>query len=385
MPGETAFSLDEYLAVLRELVSIDSKTLYAEGVRRAARFMEKRLGALGLATELIEVADLGPGVFACNRPKAERFDVLLSAHLDTVQPVGFAESHPFRIEGTRAYGPGVADCKCGVVAIEFLLRMLPPAVLEKLSVAVLLSPAEEVGPPVYLDFLAQYGRRADCALVLEPGRPENGATKIHKGCVWFNLYFKGFAAHAGGSFEKGRSAVNAMVRAIGGINTVASDIPGVTMNCGVVRGGSVPNTVPDRAEAHFDFRFERDEDREEVLRRVRALVDAGFGPGITTRMEIETNLGAMPFTEKSARLIALVDETSKALGQPPVLWRTSGGVSDANVFASSGAATIDGMGPCGDNCHNIDLEYLDLETVEPRIRLAAGTLRRLAELRGQSA
>lgn len=137
-----------FLADLAPLVNIDAGSRNVAHVTQLAQHMKSLYDALGFHTELQSFGpDIGVGLLATNAPDAEHYDVLLNAHLDTVYPDGTAATRPLRIEDNRVLGPGVSDCKGGVLLIYYALKALPPSARNQLKIAVLMNPDEEIGSP----------------------------------------------------------------------------------------------------------------------------------------------------------------------------------------------------------------------------------------------
>ncbi len=264
--------MKEFLTDLEELVKIDSKSGYAEGVSQVADVMEKRFTSVGWTVTRHKVGEKwGPGLVITNFTDQAAYDVVICAHMDTVQPVGHAAKYPLTIDGTVAHGAGAGDDKASLNAVWYICKELPKSVTEKLRMCVLLSPAEEIGPAELNEFLLDFGKRAKYALVYEPGRPDGSFVKARKSCNWIKLEFEGVSAHAGNNPQDGRNAIDAMARAIPQINKIVKDYPGVTINTGVVQGGTVPNTVAAHAEVTFDLRTVKNTHIKAVTDRIEKL------------------------------------------------------------------------------------------------------------------
>ncbi len=372
------FPLEAFIRDLEEIVRIDSKTGHEEGVNEIAGILEKRFTSIGWATMRKPFATRGDLFLASNTPGFESFDVILCAHADTVQPVGNAAKYPLRIDaGNIAHGAGVADDKSSLTALWWICKMLPKDLLGKLKIAVVVNPGEESGSPEIRSFLTDFGSRAPVAMVYEPGRPGGGCVKARKGALALELRFKGLTAHAGNNPEMGRNAIEAMALAIPQVKAIARKYRDVTLNADIVEGGTTVNSIADRAMVKFDFRFFDDETRDKVVADVQALCDAGFAPGVSTELHYGSS-SALPYTEKSAKVVALVNQAARDLGQAEPQWLSVGGASDGNKFAGGGAAVVCAMGVVGGDLHNPEKEWSDLNTVEPRIALGIRTLELLA-------
>lgn len=145
-------------------------------------------------------AERGKALLATNRPDAKRFDIVFCAHTDTVQPVGSAAKHPFRLVDGIAYGAGVADDKSSLNAVWWVAKDLPARVTDRLAVAVVFNPGEESGSKATSAFLRGVAQKSDRVMVFEPGRgeiPGGGFVKVRKGAIFLKVRFHGKAAHAG--------------------------------------------------------------------------------------------------------------------------------------------------------------------------------------------
>ena len=380
LAADAPVPMEEFLADLEELVKIDSKSGHAEGIRQVADIMEKRFASIGWTVTRHEVGEKwGPGLVITNFPDQSAYDVVICAHMDTVQPVGNAAKYPLTIDSTVAHGAGAGDDKASLNAVWYICKELPKSVTEKLRMCVLLSPAEEIGPSELNDFLLDYGKRAKYALVYEPGRPDGSFVKARKSCNWIKLEFEGVAAHAGNNPQDGRNAIDAMARAIPQINKIVKDYPGVTINTGVVKGGTVPNTVAAHAEVTFDLRTVKNTHIKAVTDRIEKLAKKGFGKDVKTTVSYPSTGFAMEYTKASEKLVKVVEQAAAKLGHKKPVWLSVGGASDGNTLSGAGLGVVDAMGVCSGNLHNPEKEFVDLTTVTPRIRLGQKVLELLAK------
>ena len=378
---KTPFDLHAFTAEVAELVSIDSKTGHEEGNTRIVEIFAECFRSIGWAVETPYCEGRGKALLATNRPDAKRYDVVLCAHTDTVQPVGNAAKHPFRLVDGIAYGAGVADDKSSLNAVWWIAKDLPVSVTDRLAIAVVLNPGEESGSKATSAFLRGVAKKSDRVMVFEPGRgevPGGGFVKVRKGAIFLKVRFHGKAAHAGNNPQDGRNAITAMALAIPEIQSIASKYPGVTINGDLVSGGTAVNTIAAEAEVTFDLRFADNASRDKVLADIKALCERGFLEGVRTEMVPPGRSGAMAETEASRALMALVDGAAADLGQPAPKWLTVGGASDGNLFAEYGAGVVCAMGVVGGRLHDPEKEWSDLRTARERIRLAQATLMRMA-------
>ncbi len=382
---KSSFDLRAFTAEVAELVSIDSKTGHEEGNTRIVEIFAERFRSIGWSVETPYCEGRGKALLATNRPDAKRFDIVLCAHTDTVQPVGSAAKYPFRLVDGIAYGAGVADDKSSLNAVWWITKDLPASVTDRLAVAVVLNPGEESGSKATSAFLRGVAKKSDYVMVFEPGRgevPEGGFVKVRKGAIFLKVRFHGKAAHAGNNPQDGRNAITAMALAIPEIQAVAKKYPGVTINGDLVSGGTAVNTIAAEAEVTFDLRFADNASRDAVLADIEALCRRGFLEGVRAEMVPPGASGAMAETDASRALMALVDGAAESLGQPAPKWLTVGGASDGNLFAEYGTGVVCAMGVVGGQLHDPEKEWSDLRTARDRVRLAQATLLRMATKRG---
>ena len=302
-----------------------------------------------------------------NKPEAERFDVLLVGHLDTVFPPGTVAERPLSEDDARLYGPGVSDMKSGLLNILWAMRALDAGDKARLAIAVAMNPDEETGSVYSHEWIGALAKRARCVLVCEAARADGSLVNARKGMAGYHLTFSGVAAHAGNDPEKGRSAITALANSVIAINGLGDRARGTTLNVGVVQGGSAANVVADRATAELDVRFWENVEYARVNQALIALCEQGFLAGVTTTLTQVNHKPAMATSEATRRLMQQVEAAGKAEGIA-ITWQAVGGGSDANHTAALGIPTLDGLGPIGAGFHS-PAEWLDKASIEPRIRL----------------
>lgn len=367
--------LQDYLRDLAPFVNIDCGSANTAGVTRCAEMMKALFESIGFVCELVDLGEgVGRGLIARNKPEAERFDVMMNAHLDTVFPDGTAAARPMRVEGDRAYGPGCADCKAGALAIYYACKTARPEDLARLSICCAFNPDEEVGSTASTEWLAGLGARAKYVLVFEAARPGGELVRSRKGVACYRVDFKGVASHAGNNPYDGANANIAAMRFALAAAGLASHKLGTTVNPGVIHGGTVSNVISDRCTVELDTRYWFDEHHKVLDDELRRLAAAVWSPGVTQTIECLSRSPAMPFSEKTKTLVGLITRAAELEGFEAA-WIDAGGGSDGNHIAETGVPVIDGCGPAG-GCFHSDKEYLRLDTVEERI----GMIRRFFTL-----
>jgi len=349
------------LELVRELVEIESPT-YSPGVRGVADRLGRELEALGGAVSVVEGDHLRAEFAGRGQP------LLLLGHTDTVWPVGTLESMPFRVDGGRAYGPGVHDMKaCLVVLLEAIRRADP----ERRALRVFLTADEEMGSPTGRAWLEAAADGVAAALVVEPPTPDGNLKTARKGLGRFRLTITGRPAHAGTHRAEGVSAIEELAHQVLALHALNDQGRGISVNVGVVRGGTSENVVAAEAVAQVDVRIANADDRERVERILHELEPVIPGATIEvgggwTRPPLERSPGAAILFEQAR-------EQGRALGLD-LRETSSGGGSDGNIVGALGVPVLDGLGAEGGGAHAPD-EHVLLESIPVRAELLAALLR----------
>lgn len=350
------------LALLRELVEIESPT-YSPGVRAVAQRMAQELAALGGDVRLLEGDHLVAEFPGRGEP------LLLVGHCDTVWDLGALAGMPFRVEGDRAYGPGVYDMKaCLVVALEAIRQ----AGRGRRALRVFLTGDEEMGSRTGRAHLERAAAGVAAALVVEPPTPEGDVKTARKGLGRFKLTVTGRASHAGNNLADGASAIEELAHQILRLHALTDDERGVSTNVGVVSGGTRENVVAAAAEAQIDVRVTH---REDVARLEATL--RGLGPVLAGTSLVLSGGWTRPPLEPSpgsARLFARARELGRGLGLD-LREASSGGGSDGNLVGALGVPVLDGLGAEGGGAHAPG-EHVLLGSLPVRAALLAGLLER---------
>ncbi len=373
-------SYEPFLEDLRALVNIDCGTYLPEGVNQVADHMESLFGSTGWAVERIphrpeegtpRLGDVLVARLEGGSPSAAR--VLLVGHMDTVFPAGAARERPFRIEGRTALGPGVSDMKGGLLAGYHAVACLQQTVADGLGVVTYVcNPDEEIGSPFSGPIILERARDADVCFVLEGARENGDIVSARKGVVDLRIVYQGRAAHAGVEPERGRSAILQAAHATVALHDLNGRWPGVTVNVGVIQGGTRSNVVPDRCALDVDVRATTTASFAEAVAEVERLARATVVPDVTAEV---TRMSGFPPMEKTPATAELADRARAIAGELgfDVRDAATGGASDANPVAGMGVPTLDGLGPIGGADHAPG-EWLDLDSVVPRIALLAGLI-----------
>ncbi|HET7727455.1 MAG TPA: M20 family metallopeptidase [Candidatus Limnocylindrales bacterium] len=363
-----------FLADLEQLVNIDCGSYTKAGVDRVGAWLAERLRALGASVEVRPHDTFGGTVIGTFEGTPGGPTVLCLAHMDTVFPEGTVAVRPFRIEDGIARGPGVTDMKSGLLAGVYAIDALR-SVLGSVPVGRLVfvgNPDEEIGSPTSTPHIAALAADADAALVLECARANGDIVSSRKGMMSFRVDVHGRAAHAGVEPEKGRSAILEAARIVTGLHALNGRRPDVTVNVGVIEGGTRPNVVAESCRLEMDARSVRREDLERLEAEIRAVIAATVVPDVTVDVTLEHRWWPMEKLAASARLVDHAVALAGALGFE-LRDAATGGASDGNTTAGLGVPTIDGLGPIGGLDHSPG-EYLEVASIVPRTTLLAALI-----------
>jgi glutamate carboxypeptidase len=364
----------EIVQTIRQLVEIESPSDNKQGVDRLAAVVAARFEALGGRPRLHRVSARGDHLQVDFNAKRAGKPVLLLGHYDTVYPLGTLSTMPCRVADGRIWGPGVLDMKSGIAlmlaAIEGLRAWHGDGDLPR-PVTVLLVSDEEVGSSSSRPITEGLAKKSAAVLVLEPAYGLHGAVKTaRKGVGEYTLRVTGKAAHSGLDFEKGESAIVELARQIIEISKLVDLKRGLTLNVGLVNGGTRVNVVPAEATAVLDVRIARMRDAAGIDRKLRLLKP--FNRKCRLQVDGGINRPPMERTAGVAQLCRKAAEISKQLG-----WRLEeaavGGGSDGNFTAGLGIPTLDGLGGVGEGAHAAH-ESILISELPRRAALLAGLI-----------
>jgi glutamate carboxypeptidase len=380
LQAAVAARYDRYLDDLAGLVGIDCGSYTAAGVNRVADAVAASLSELGAAVERIQhrpadgerqLGDLVIGHIEGSGPR-----LLLIGHMDTVFELGTVAERPFRVDGERATGPGVSDMKGGLLAGLHALAALH-SLDRRPSVTFVANPDEEIGSPFSTPHIRSLAGEHDAALVLECARANGDIVSARKGIADLEVTITGRAAHAGVEPEKGRSAILEAAHQVLALHALNGRWPSVTVNTGVIEGGTRPNVVAASCRLELDLRAASSAEFDAAAAEIREIVVHPTLAGVSTELRRAAFHPPMERTPGNGRLADLAIAVAAELGIE--LHDTlTGGASDANTTTAAGLPTLDGLGPIGGDDHSAD-EWLDLSSVIPRTTLLAGLIDRVVE------
>jgi glutamate carboxypeptidase len=366
LPPDSAFDAKEILEGIRRWVEIETPTEAPEQINKLATIVADGYRELPATVERI-VGTRGRGDHLVVRSKwgHDKPGILVLSHLDTVHPMGFIKRLPFKVDGDNAYGPGIYDMKGGAyLAYHAFKQICRHDKASPLGITHLYVSDEEIGSPTSEALITKHGQGAKYVLVTEPGRDGGKVVTSRKGVARFDVYIKGVPAHSGTRPRDGRSAVGELANIIQTLHAMTDFDRGVTVNVGVVRGGSKPNVVAEEAHAEVDLRIPTIAAADEYVAKIRALKPKIDGVSI----KVEGGLNRPPY-EKSNSGAALYEHAKQLAGElgfdlPDTF---TGGGSDGN-FTAPYTGTLDGLGVDGDGAH-AGHEHMYISSIAPRTKL----------------
>ncbi|NTV42375.1 MAG: M20 family metallopeptidase [Syntrophobacteraceae bacterium] len=367
---------NEMLRLLERLVNIDSGTFFKEGVDACGRMIAEELEALGFKTEAIPEKDFGDHLLAERSGKGNK-SLFLSAHLDTVFPVGTAAGNPFRIESGLAYGPGVGDMKGGIVQMIHALKALQDLGLDAPPIVVFLTGDEEIGSIRGRPHIEEIARRSSWVLVMEPSSNPGSVGLYRWGLGSFLMRIHGKAAHVLKPDSDGVNASKELALKILALESLSDPVSGVKVSVNLVRGGRARQVTAAEALADIDVRVRHSALMDQTEAAVRKVAGTPILPGI--RIDLEGRLTRPPLepNPNTELLLKAATEVAAEIGIDLHPIEEYGG-SDGCFTAALGIATLDGLGPltydmCGDR------ERIEVSSLVPRTALLAGIISRLAQ------
>jgi glutamate carboxypeptidase len=363
---------EEIVETTRQLVEIESPSDNKQAVDRIAALLATKFEALGGRTQLHRSKDLGDSLQIDFAGKADLRPVLLLGHYDTVYPLGTLANMPCKIETGRLHGPGVLDMKSGIAlmlhaieALQVWRRELPR------PVTVFLVSDEEVGSYSSRKITEALAKKSAGVLVLEPAAGLRGAVKTaRKGVGEYTLRVKGVAAHAGLDPGKGHSAILELARQITVIAKLNNLQQGLSVNPGVIQGGTRTNVIAADASVDIDVRIKSAKQAAGIDHKLHSLEPFDKH----CKLEITGGINRLPM-ERTAGAAALYKKAQEISGQ--LGWKLEeaavGGGSDGNFTAGLGIPTLDGMGGVGEGAHAVH-EYIVISELPRRALLLAGMI-----------
>ena len=386
-PREPIFSLAKkekpaLLESLRALVSIESGSGDFEGLGKLADIIVGRLKALGGRVELVEPSDvykmedtpekIGKMVRATFTGKGTK-KILLIAHMDTVYPRGMLAKQPFRVDGDRAYGLGIADNKQGIAVILHTLAILKAIDFQQHgTLTVLINADEEISSPGSRNLISKLGTEHDATFSVESSRAESDQLSLAtSGIASVTLKVMGRASHSGSAPEKGINALYELAHQVLQTRDFSDPTVGLKMNWTLANAGTTRNMIPPGAQAVADVRVLRVADYDGIEKRVRDAIKKQLLPEAKVEMNFERRRPPLEATAASHALAKHAREIYAELGKELVVddIAEGGGTDAAFAALNTKAPVIERFGLQGYGAHSAEAEYVLLDSIEPRLYL----------------
>lgn len=370
------------LDTMRDLVNIESGSKDVEGVERIAALIGERLKALGGKVEILQPADIfrlddtpervGPIVHAEFKGSGQK-KIMLIAHMDTVYRNGMLKDQPFRIDGDRAYGLGIADDKHGVATILHTVALLQKLDFKDYgTLTVLINGDEEISSPGARATITRLGADQDAVFSFEGGGAEARLTLATSGIGAAYLTVQGKTSHAGARPEGGVNALTELSHQILQLKDLSKPEEGLKLNWTVAQAGTNRNVIPGQATAQADARALKVADFDALERTLQERIQKKLLPDAKVNIKFEVRRPPLEATPASRALANHGVAIYQEIGLPmKVIDRASGGGTDA-AFAALKARgpVIEGMGLSGFGAHSNDAEYIQINSIVPRLYLA---------------
>jgi glutamate carboxypeptidase len=359
---------EDLLQDLETLVNIDSPSGYGAGSEKIMMVLSEKLRVLGGKVEILAVPKGAGYNLVATFPGTGKGRILLMAHSDTVFKVGTVAERPFNIANGKAYGPGVADDKGGIVAGLYAMKLLQERGFKDYRlITFLINCDEEIGSPSSRELIKNLAREHDYVICLEGGRQNDGVVNWRKGTGRIVVEAKGRASHAGSAPESGVNALLELAHQVLQLKKLEDKEKKTTLSFTVFQSGDKLNVIPDYAVARADMRALYPEEFARVEKAGLEIIKNKLYPESEVKLTLTIGRPAFHPNEKTEALIAKARGIYQEIGRSLKVVG-SGGASDGNYTALMGTATIDSMGLVGGKGHTAD-EYIDIDKIPSRLYL----------------
>ena len=345
----------KYIGVIEDVCNIESPTVFKEGVDAVGKYFIDAAKKFGWEIEVLPQDVSGDVVSITMNPDASGEMICLSAHIDTVHPVGSFGTPAVSRDEEKIYGPGVCDCKGGAVAALMAMEALDAVGYKERPVRLLLQTDEEKGSnpskKATINYICDMAKDAVAFLNME-GHTAGVACIQRKGIANFTFKVHGIEAHSSLCFKSGASAILEAAHKIIELEKFKEE-DGLTCNCGTISGGTVSNTVPGYCEFVANVRFSTFEELDEMKAYVKNLAERVFVEGCVTEVTGGTNPRLpMVYSEKNIALLDRMNEIYAECGLPILKGAKRTGGSDAADVTARGIPCVDNLGTEGGKIHS---------------------------------
>lgn len=367
----------EMLSLLEKIVNIDSGSSNKEGVDQVGSILAEKYKENGFLVEVKNEENHGNNLVIKHK-SAFNPEIIIVAHMDTVFKKGTAKERPFKIEGNRAYGPGVIDMKASQVALIYALQSLIENGYKGFeNVEIVLNSDEEIGSPTSRTIIEHQADNKKYALIMEPARKNGALVSARRGGGRYSLYVTGKAAHSGIEPENGISAIEELSTKVLQLHSLTDREAGINVSVGLIEGGESVNTIAPSAVGQVDVRISKMEQAEIIDRKIREICNIVDLPGTSIRLEGGIGRPPMVKNEQTKALLKVIEGIGREVGVKVQDVATGGG-SDASFTSAKGVPTVDGLGPVGGDAHS-ENEYLEVPSLVERTNMLAEIIKELSK------
>lgn len=356
---------ERYIKIWEEVCDIESPTNYKEGVDRVGEYFINLAKEKNFDVEVFRHNVAGDAICITMNNNADASPVILSGHIDTVHPLGLFGEKPTHIEGDRIYGPGVEDCKGGVVASFMAMDALSRAGFSSRPVKLILQSDEETGSKTSnketIKFMQEKAKGSVAFINTEGKRSNNDVCILRKGIIRFLFSVKGIAGHSSRCYDYANAICEAAHKIIELEKMKNPD--GVTCNCGTISGGTVANSVAQECEFLADIRFSSLEELGIVRNKVKEVAEKSSVKGCTCTVSEVSFRPGMYESEKNKKLVEKINEIYKKWDMPLLVPEMGNGGSDAAYITEAGIPCVDNLGVHGGFIHS-EKEYADIPSLK---------------------
>ncbi len=347
---------EKYLSIWEEVCNIESPTKDKAGVDKVGEYFIRLAKSNGWEVEVSPQEVAGNVVAVTMNPKASLAPITYSGHMDTVHPHGMFGYPAVRMDAEKIYGPGVIDCKGGIVCGFYAMEALQNCGFTSRPVQMLLQSDEECGSKISnkatIGYICEKAKGSEAFFNLE-GRENDKVCLARKGILYFLFTITGQEAHSSLCATKGANAILDAAHKIIELEKL-KDEKGLTCNCGVISGGTVPNTVPGKCVVNVNVRYKTQEQYDWICNYVKELAKVEHVKGCRCEVEISGERPCMEKTETNLRLLARMNEIYAKNGMSPFEDEDKSGGSDAAYVTQAGIPCVECMGVSGGTWHSKD-------------------------------
>lgn len=373
-----AFVQDHAAEQLQFVIDLSHQNSYSHnktGTDKVAEMILERIGGLFPVHRIVEQKEVGDLHLLSTVREGE--SIYLLGHMDTV----FPPDHPFRecfVEGDQLHGPGSGDMKAGLATIVYsVLALADAGALDRVPLTLILGGDEEIGAVTSRPIYEEERKNALACLVVEGAGVNREIVVSRNGKIGARVDSRGQDQHVGAADLQKASAVLELAHKTIALEGLNGALVGVRVNVGKIDGGLGPATIPARAHALIDVRWEDQGVRDELVERIEEVVGRDDLPGCRSELTIMNERGAWPWTEGTQKLADLIIRVGAELGHPMVQEHRLGS-SDSNFFGCAGVPTVDGLGPICKGYHTSE-EFVYISSIAERTSLVANSLLAMAE------